>query len=320
MRFSVIIPVYNAEKYLERCLRSVLEQEYKDYEILLINDGSQDASANICSEFAGKYPCIHYADQSNSGPSAARNAGVRMATGDYLLFLDSDDSIKKGSLEKLDDFISKYDPDGIISPLQIIHTRNTAESIEALPVTEKIICGKSDAVLTEMASRRFSTPASKVVIKRQIVVDHQVLFPLEYHVGEDIFMMTQGLCMCEHLLYNPDPYYRYYQNEDSITHTISYAKISKTMSLCEAMYCRAGMLSQAKRNFQHTQMSMMLINFLQYYGKFTAEQKSAIKCWLQNNKQMVGQIAATHPVTAFTGRIIGAGNAFLLAGYVVGKK
>lgn len=87
---SVIIPIYNSEKYLEKCLDSILKQTYKALEIILVNDGSRDQSANICKEYCKKYHNIKYISQENHGVSEARNRGIRESTGKYLAFIDSD--------------------------------------------------------------------------------------------------------------------------------------------------------------------------------------------------------------------------------------
>lgn len=102
-KFSIIIPVYNVEKYLHKCLESILDQTYDDYEIILVDDGSTDSSGKICDEYARKYPNVHVYHQVNKGQASARNAGVRNAHGEYLWFVDSDDVIiKKNALELLE--------------------------------------------------------------------------------------------------------------------------------------------------------------------------------------------------------------------------
>ena len=101
MRFSIIIPIYNVEKYLRQCLASVLDQSFSDWEAVCVNDGSKDGSAAILGEFAEKDNRIRVVDQANAGLSAARNTGLRYATGDYVLFLDSDDWLEGNALEIL---------------------------------------------------------------------------------------------------------------------------------------------------------------------------------------------------------------------------
>ena len=101
-KFSVIIPVYNTEKYLERCLESVLNQNFKNYEIIIINDGSTDGSKKIIEKYLKKHKNIIYIEnKSNKGLSNARNNGVLESNGEYLLFLDSDDYYNEGFLKKL---------------------------------------------------------------------------------------------------------------------------------------------------------------------------------------------------------------------------
>ena len=111
MKFSVILPVYNAEKTLGRCLDSLVGQEFRDYEILLINDGSRDGSGTICQTYATKYPQIRYFSQKNRGVSAARNLGLGEAGGDYLLFVDSDDYVEPTYFSALSRAVEAHRPD-----------------------------------------------------------------------------------------------------------------------------------------------------------------------------------------------------------------
>ena len=97
MKFSIIIPVYNVEKYLEQCLNSVLMQTYTDYEVILINDGSNDKSADICRKYVMKYQNISLYEQKNQGLAYARNLGVSKACGEYIIFMDSDDFYNSSS-------------------------------------------------------------------------------------------------------------------------------------------------------------------------------------------------------------------------------
>lgn len=91
MSVSIIIPVYNAEQYIDECLKSILTQTYTDYEIILVDDGSKDKSPDICDDYAKKYENIRSLHELNSGPSTARNWGLQEAKGDYIIFVDSDD-------------------------------------------------------------------------------------------------------------------------------------------------------------------------------------------------------------------------------------
>ena len=92
-RLSIIIPVYNAEDYLDRCLHSILEQEFSSYEVILVDDGSSDASPLICDRYSSTDPRFRTVHKPNGGVSSARNMGLELAKGEYIMFLDSDDTL-----------------------------------------------------------------------------------------------------------------------------------------------------------------------------------------------------------------------------------
>lgn len=132
---SIVIPVYNAEKYLEDCMDAILGQTFQDYEILCINDGSQDGSLNILHQYEEKYPAfIHVCSQENQGQAAARNVGVDKAIGEYIAFLDADDLIEKDYFEVLYTAAKEQDSEMVICSYEkfdndgnIILRRNTKD-------------------------------------------------------------------------------------------------------------------------------------------------------------------------------------------------
>lgn len=105
IKFSFIVPVYNVESYLERCLDSLLDQTYDNFEIICVNDGSTDSSLKILNDYSAKYSKIHIVSQENKGLGEARNTGVKYVTGNYIWFIDSDDWIESKSLSLLTEFI-----------------------------------------------------------------------------------------------------------------------------------------------------------------------------------------------------------------------
>ena len=117
MRFSLIIPVYKVEKYIDKCVGSVLKQDFDDYEILLVDDGSPDNCGKICDDYADKYANIVSLHKENGGLSDARNYGLQYAQGEYILFLDSDDWIAKGCLHVFDKVIGTEHPDVVETTL-----------------------------------------------------------------------------------------------------------------------------------------------------------------------------------------------------------
>lgn len=114
--FSIVIPVYNVEKYIEACVESILAQSYSQWEILLVDDGSTDGSGQICKTYASQYENIHLLTKENTGQADSRNRGVEMATGDYLVFVDSDDYIAANTLEVMYAACEKWNrPDVVLS-------------------------------------------------------------------------------------------------------------------------------------------------------------------------------------------------------------
>ena len=108
---SIIVPIYNVEKYLRQCLDSILNQTYQNFECLLINDGSPDNSADICREYVEKDSRFKYFEKENGGLSDARNYGIRQSKGSYLTFVDSDDWLEHGALDRLYGALKKENAD-----------------------------------------------------------------------------------------------------------------------------------------------------------------------------------------------------------------
>ena len=121
--FSIIIPVYNVEKYLPQCVDSVLSQTYNDFELILVDDGSNDASPSICDSFVSKDTRVQVLHQKNSGVSVARNNGIDVARGEYITFIDSDDWVEPDYLEQF--HIEKRDAELIVQGLEYYDERNS---------------------------------------------------------------------------------------------------------------------------------------------------------------------------------------------------
>ncbi len=146
-KISVIVPVYNVEKYLARCLNSVLAQTFADFEVICMNDGSQDKSADILNEFAQKDARVTVLSQENQGLSAARNHALQKARGDYVFFLDSDDAIEPQTLEIVYQTALKYGADLVCfdyaksDGVQLPSARFDVQKIEAKIYDKPFFCG-----------------------------------------------------------------------------------------------------------------------------------------------------------------------------------
>ncbi len=130
--FSIIIPVYNVKRYLEKCLESVLSQSFEDFECILIDDGSKDGSAQICDALAAQDKRIRVVHKENEGVAIARNTGIHIATGAFLMFLDSDDTISEGLLEACFNKIESTNSDILVFGYQRI-TENNDVFLSSIP-------------------------------------------------------------------------------------------------------------------------------------------------------------------------------------------
>lgn len=138
MKFSIIVPVYNVELYLDKCLSSIFSNKYKNYEVIIINDGTKDNSEEIINKYINKYKNITYIKQKNKGLSSARNEGVKKAIGDYLLFIDGDDYIENDMLDILNKNLND-EPDLLRYQLREVYNDKIANCREnAFDITDGI--------------------------------------------------------------------------------------------------------------------------------------------------------------------------------------
>lgn len=173
--FSVIIPIYNVEKYLPQCVDSVLKQDFKNYEIILVDDGSPDNCPHLCDEYAKKYPHIKVIHKENGGLSDARNFGIKAARGEYLIFLDSDDYWwDKDVFNTLEKIILDTKPDLIIhGHTNVYPTHKTVRNFKAPLVGDFY---KDLPMLIK--HNIYDTTGWNKIIKRNIIVENNIQFPV----------------------------------------------------------------------------------------------------------------------------------------------
>ena len=144
-KVSIIVPVYNCARYLPACLNSLVAQTYHNIEILLVDDGSQDGSAEICDKFAEKYPVIQVLHQKNEGPGAARNTGLKKMSSQYCTYVDADDYVSKDYVETMMRLIQKYDADIVeVGLIRLLQTHNIIEEAD-----EKVVCFDGPHILVQ---------------------------------------------------------------------------------------------------------------------------------------------------------------------------
>ena len=220
MLISFVIPVYNVEKYLNECVESVISQNFYDCEVVLVDDGSTDNSGRICDEYAEKYKFVSVIHKVNGGLSDARNAGLKIASGDYVLFLDSDDYIAEGSLSAIADSISAYSPDVVFLNAKKFYPDGKVVPLGDNYSAEKIN-GKSKAeVMSHLASLpKYPGSACTKAIRRQLILDNSLFFEKGL-LSEDIDWTMRLFTLAEKFAFCDADYYYYRQRRaGSITNT-----------------------------------------------------------------------------------------------------
>ena len=218
-KFSIIVPVYNTEKYLKRCLDSIKSQSFKDYEVIIVNDGSTDNSSDIIS----KYP-YKVINQENQGLSMARNNGVKASSGEYLIFLDSDDYIEKDLLKEIDKSLSN-NPD-----LVRYQIKEVFDNKDDINYEETTFDNKNGVEAFKLITNyHFVENAWAYAIKRKYYLDNSFSFKKDtYH--EDFGLIP--LVIIKARVVNSIDYvgYCYYQRMGSIMNNNDYKKTKKKVS------------------------------------------------------------------------------------------
>lgn len=203
-KVSIVIPVYNAERYIDDCLKSLIDQTYENVEIILIDDGSKDSSYDICLRYTKKYEFIKLYKKKNGGPSSARNLGIDKSNGDYICFVDSDDSVKANYVEKL----VENSADLIISGVTEVYDNNKKDKSMCEIIQKYNNEEIYDKFLEASESDVFNSPFCKLY-KKNIIDNHNLKFDESIRMGEDLIFNIHYLKYCKSLIIIPECLYYY---------------------------------------------------------------------------------------------------------------
>ena len=220
VKVSIIVPIYNVEDYLEMMLESIISQNYDNYELLLVDDGSTDRSGALCDQFADKYERVRVFHIKNGGASRARNFGLRQAAGEYIHFADSDDLIEAGMYVRFNEIAETYHPDIIMcGSLQI----NLARNRQTVVAPEKELYLKERH---QIATYLDDIPMEEMHClihyiwnkwyKKDFLVKNYMLFSSELRLGEDYVFNCEAIRAVERLYVMPQTYYHYYIRGNSL--------------------------------------------------------------------------------------------------------
>ena len=211
---TVVIPVYNVEKYLKRCIDSILIQEWKNYNILLVDDGSTDNSPKICDDYVKSYDFISVIHKENGGLSEARNTGVCSANGEYVYFPDSDDWIEPGTFIELAEAIESQKFDIISFNREFVKSEKDAIVSDSL--VTKVFEGK-DAFVQILKHSYITGFANDKIYRKSLFIDNKIMFPSGKYY-EDLGTNYKLFLLSEKVYATNQKYYHYLiDNPDSIT-------------------------------------------------------------------------------------------------------
>ena len=207
---SIIVPVYDVEKYLKKCVDSILNQTFKDFELILVDDGSPDNSGAICDQYAEKDSRVRVIHKENGGLSDARNAGIEVARGKYLGFVDSDDFVNEDMYKQLYTSIIENNAD-----LSICGIFDLYEGKTPIKKTEKkLLLNRNEAMIMIFHGNEISVHAYNKLYKKEIF--ESLRYPVgKYH--EDSYIIVNVLDRCKKIAINTKQMYYYYHRDGSIT-------------------------------------------------------------------------------------------------------
>lgn len=232
MKFSVIVPVYNVEEYLDECVLSVLNQSYEDFELILVDDGSPDNCPKMCDYYAENDSRIKVLHKDNGGSSSARNAGIELAEGEYIIFIDSDDFWSGNSvLKELNDIIGNTKSDVVVFRCFNWNTRTNTKTID-LPRYDYDVLDRFDinnSLHYLLSKKQLPGGAVSLTVNKKLIVENDIYF-IEGIKAEDFDWILNVLLSSERIYATNSPFYVYRQSRDgSITTTADLKSIKDLM-------------------------------------------------------------------------------------------
>lgn len=238
IKFSIIIPIYNIEGYIQKCVKSILSQTFQDYEIILVNDGSTDNSGMICDEISKQNNKIKVIHQKNGGLSSARNTGIRNSQGKFLMFIDGDDFLNnENCLKKLNESINRSRESDIIQyKMKYYYEQNnkyvSLKDLPNLPDTQS----KNEKISTLIKEGCLSVSACDKIVKRKVIEENQLFFE-EGLLSEDIKWSLKLYHVINNIfIINEEIYVYRQQRANSITTKTNQKSIESLLKIIQYWY------------------------------------------------------------------------------------
>jgi glycosyltransferase involved in cell wall biosynthesis len=248
---SIIIPIYNSEKYLRKCLDSIINQTFQKIEIILVNDGSKDNSLNIMNEYKAKDRRIKVINQENQGQGEARNNGIKIACGNYITFVDSDDWIAENHIENLYKILINNNADISVCNMAMIMEENL-KNIKSKMFTFEEMTGK-DAIKELLLDKQLKSYPWGKLYKKAIFIENNIFFPKKMFY-EDLAIILQAFFFSNKVVFSNNYSYFYLQNSDSSTRKPNINNLwdrLKALEMIKTFFIEKNVFDKYKCDYKH---------------------------------------------------------------------
>ena len=257
-KYSIIIPIYKIEEYIEECINSILCQNINDYEIILVDDGSPDNSGLICDKFSQKYDFIKTIHKKNGGVSDARNKGIDIANGKYILFIDGDDTMTDSAMKLIDNQLNKNNKDLLTCSYNIYGDNTKQIRLEELTIYK---INKIDDYLDSLSEIPWAPWRN--IYDADIIKKYNIRFPKDISSAEDCDFFLQYIEHCEKLYNSNIKIVNYRTNRNgSATNIISYKNALSQLKI----FCKYYEIYSNKNDFMKTFFSRKFFNVVTVIG------------------------------------------------------
>lgn len=284
---SVIIPVYKVERFLEKCLTTLLEQTFQDFEIIAVDDGSPDRCPEILDRFAEQYTFIHVIHQKNQGMSAARNAGMKIARGRYFCFVDSDDYVSPHYLEELHYALTHNHAD--IACCYYYYHFDSSDVLYKYPFRCEGVFNQSVAMKKLLHDTQIQSLVWNKIYKRELFMDYGITFPSM--AFEDMAVANQIFAHAEKVVIINKALYYYRQQSNSTLATINASKINdfiRATAMVRISLEKTGVYEKYRKSY-HALLRKTCLCCFYYVLKMHYRKKSMRGCFF-NMKQVAQAI------------------------------
>ena len=297
-KLSIIVPIYNGEKYLRECIDSILNQTYKNIEVVLVDDGSKDSSLTIVKEYAEKNPNVIYVSQTNKGQTLARQAGIKLASGEYIGFVDCDDTIDNTLYEEVMDLIGDDESIDLVSFnfKRFGNTKNiySDTSIEPKKYNKQEI---NEILIKKILNNRelsgfrgLPCPLYTKVFKKELIIEANKKTPTDLPMGEDLMLSTTVLLNANNIIIASNELngYNYRFVNDSISWRYKENLFEKSLRLCD--YLKT--LSDNEDYALDIQYEYCFITILSFYNEYLFDKRMNLK----EKRELMEQIINTKQI------------------------